>query len=71
MSVHRYLHFKGLKQRDFAAALGITQGHFSEMVNGWKPISLYQAYLLSEMIGADLGDVVRAFLRVQGKIEGE
>jgi transcriptional regulator with XRE-family HTH domain len=69
MKVQELLHFRGKTQSALADALGFSQGYFSEVCSGKKPLLLSKVLPLAELIGAPVEDVVRAFEKVRQQHE--
>jgi transcriptional regulator with XRE-family HTH domain len=71
MKVQEFLHFRGKTQTQVADALGISNGHFSEMCRGIKGFPLDKVLPLAEMMNLAAVDVVSAFVTVRETYERE
>lgn len=62
MSIHRYLHFRGMSQKAIAEAIGLPENSFSQICQGRKLLPIDVVPELADLLLVDVERVVRAFL---------
>lgn len=60
MTLHQIIRDKGFRQGWVAEQIGITQGHFSEIKTGAKPLAIEKLRPLAELLGITIDEVLDA-----------
>ena len=69
MKIQEIIHFRGKTQGEIASHLGISASHFSDVCRGKTELKLTKVIQLADFIGADHGDVAKAFIAVRESYE--